>query len=395
MKLTPKTISAITLPQGKSEHVEWDDDLPAFGLRLRQGGARTWIYQYKVGKQNRKHTLGNATVLSPAHARTMATELHAKVRLGQDPSAEKIEGRVRAGETMGAILENYLVFKRAQLKPRSMVELERHLRKNCKPLHALQLVKIDRRAVAARISAVATDKGGPTANRVRAALSAFFVWCIGEGLLDANAVIGTNIHEENPRERVLSDHELKRIWDALGSDDYAQIIKMLMLTGARANEVGGLRWSEIVGDEIRLPSARTKNNRSHTIPITAAVREILDGCRRSDDVVFGRSQGFRGWAWAKERLDKRIKAAGGELEHWTTHDIRRTVATMMADKLAVAPHIIERVLGHASGLGRIHTTYNRADYEVPKRIALEKWSDYVLAMLSGKQPAKVVQLRGA
>ena len=67
---------------------------------------------------------------------------------------------------------------------------------------------------------------------------------------------------------------------------------------------------------------------------------------------------------------------------------------MMADKLGVVPHIIERVLGHASGLGRIHITYNRADYEVPKRIALEKWADYVLEIVSEKQPAKVVQLRG-
>jgi len=216
--------------------------------------------------------------------------MHAKVRLGQDPSAEKAEGRARAGETMAAILENYLVFKRAQLKPRSMVELERHLRKNCKPLHGLQLTKIDRRAIAARISAVATEKGGPTANRVRAALSAFLAWCIGEGLIDTNAVIGTNIHEENPRERVLSGHELKRIWEALGSDHYAQIIKMLVLTGARANEIGGLRWSEIVGDEIRLPPARTKNNSNRTIPITRDPRWLSlqwRCCFRSESGVSG------------------------------------------------------------------------------------------------------------
>jgi integrase len=395
MKLTQKTIDAITLPKGKSEHFEWDDDLPGFGLRLRRGGARTWIYQYKIAKQNRRITLGNATALSPARAREAAVEIHAKVRLGQDPSAEKAESRARAGETMGTILENYLTFQRGHLKPRSMVELERHLVKDCRSLHGLSLDKIDRRAVATKLSTIANEKGGPTANHVRAALSGFLAWCIREGLVDHNVVVGTNIQAQKSRERVLSDAELKRIWDALGADDYSTIVRLLMLTGQRANEIGALRWSEIAGDIIQLSPARTKNNRGHTIPITAAVRTILDDRHRTGDIVFGRSQGFRGWAWGKERLDERIKATGGELEHWTHHDLRRTMATRMAEVLNVAPHVIEAVLSHSGHKTGIHGTYNRAVYEPQKRIALEKWADHLAAIVSGKQPAKVVQLRGA
>src|SRR5262245_37610468 len=72
MKLTQKTVDAITLPKGKSEHSEWDDDLPGFGLRLRRGGARTWVYQYKIAKQNRRIALGNATALSCARARRLS-----------------------------------------------------------------------------------------------------------------------------------------------------------------------------------------------------------------------------------------------------------------------------------------------------------------------------------
>src|SRR5262249_49749887 len=159
--------------------------------------------------------------------------------------------------------------------------------KNCKSLHKLQLTKIDRRAVAALVSKVANEKGGPTANRVRAGLSGFFAWCMREGLLDHNVVIGTNVQPEESRERVLSDDELKQIWDALGSDDYSTIVRLLMLTGQRANEIGALRWSEIVGDKIQLPPQRTKNNRGHVIPITSTVQAILDGCQRTDDVVFG------------------------------------------------------------------------------------------------------------
>src|SRR5262249_17026980 len=146
---------------------------------------------------------------------------------------------------------------------------------------------------------------------------------------------------------------------------------------------------EIVGDKIQLPQARTKNNRGHTIPITAAVRNILDDRQRTSDVVFGRSQGFRGWAWAKERLDERLNTIGGELNHWTHHDLRRTMATRMAEALNIAPHVIEAVLSHSGHKTGVAGIYNRATYEPQKRIALEKWADYLAAIVSGKQPAKV------
>jgi len=145
MKLTQKTVVAITLPEGKSEHIEWD--LPGFGFRLRRGGARTWIYQYKIATQNRKITLGNPAALSPARARKAAVEIHAKVRLGHDPGVEKAEGRARAAETMDAVLQNFLTFKRGHLKPRSMIELERHLMKSCKSLHGFNWP----RSIAARL----------------------------------------------------------------------------------------------------------------------------------------------------------------------------------------------------------------------------------------------------
>jgi integrase len=258
------------------------------------------------------------------------------------------------------------------------------------------LARIDRRAIAGKISAISNEKGAPTANRVRAALSGFFAWCIREGLIDHNVVIGTNIQVERSRERVLSDTELRRIWNALGSDDdYSRIVKVLMLTGQRANEIGALRWPEIVGDKIQLPPARTKNNRGHIIPITAAVRAILDDCQRIGDAVFGRSQGFRGWAWGKERLDQRIKTAGGELEHWTHHDLRRSMATRMAELGIAPPHIIEAILNHSGHKTGVHGIYNRATYEPQKRIALQKWADHVEMLVSGKRPSIVVTLRGA
>ena len=168
MKLTQRTVDTLDLPKGKSEAIIFDEDLPGFGLRMRAGGKRSWVYQFKIGNQHRRMTLGSATALSPAKARETASKLHAQVRLGRDPSAEKVVSRARAAETMAAVLPSFLDYQRARLKPRSMVETERNLKKNAKPLHSLQLVKIDRRTIAGRVSAVASEKGGPTANRMRA-----------------------------------------------------------------------------------------------------------------------------------------------------------------------------------------------------------------------------------
>jgi hypothetical protein len=192
MKLTQKTVAALALPDGKAETIVFDQDLPGFGLRIRRGGTRTWIYQFKIGDQHRRVTLGSAAALTPTRARETAAELHAKVRLGRDPAGEKIEDRVRAAETMDAILPAYLARQRGHLRPRSYVECERHLLKNCKPLLCLPLTKIDRRTIAARISDLANKSGAVSANRARAALSAFFSWTMREGLLDNNPVIGTN-----------------------------------------------------------------------------------------------------------------------------------------------------------------------------------------------------------
>jgi integrase len=395
VKLTQKAVGALVLPAGKTEAIVFDDDLGGFGIRIRRGGARTWIYQYKLGSQHRRITLGSAAALSAVRARETAADLHAQVRLGRDPSGEKTESRARAAETVGATVQAYLDHKRKSLRPRSYTETERHLLKGCKPLHGLPLAKVDRRAVASRIAAIAARNGDVTANRTRASLAAFFAWCMREGLLDSNPVIGTNRQPEKSRERVLGDDELKMIWNALGSDDYSVIVKLLMTTGQRGDEIAALRWSEIVGDEIKLSGARTKNGRPHDIPLAPSVHALLEGRERGDEFVFGRRQGrpFRGWGVCKEALDQRIRDSGIKLEHWTHHDLRRTMATRLAET-GTAPHIIEAILNHVSGhKAGVHGIYNRANYEPQKRIALQKWADHVEALVSGKRKSSVVELR--
>jgi integrase len=396
MKLTQKAVAALALPRGKPEAIHFDDDVPGLALRLRAGGVARWIFQYRLGRRQRRITLGAVSAISPARVREIAGELHARVQLGNDPAASKAEERVRAVETMGATLEVYLAHQRTRLKPRSLVEIERHLRKHCRPLLGLRLDKIDRRAVAACIGVVARRNGPTTANRARASLHAFCAWAIREGFADSNPVAGTGKQPERSRERVLTDSELTVIWAATAdASDYSAVVRLLALTGMRASEVAGLRWSEVVGDQIVLAPERVKNKREFRLPIAPAVREILDARprRRGRDLIFGRRHDtpLRGWSVLKAGLDQRLGAA---VTGWTHHDLRRTCASRLGE-LGTPPHIVAAVLNHVSDFrGGVHGVYDRADYQAQMRHALTLWSEHLLAVVEGRPaPDRVVPLR--
>ena len=399
MKLTQVTVDTLKVPKGKAEAIYFDDEIGGFGLRLRAGGSARWIFEYKLGSKGRRLTLGAASALSAAQARKIAAELHITVRAGRDPAGERDAGRARAAETMGAALAAYLPYQQSRLRPRSYAEVERHLQKHWRPLHATSLTAIDRREVSARLAAIAEQNGPVQANRARASLQAFFAWAMREGLADGNPVAATGKRPERSRDRVLSPDELKAIWAATADEsDYGAVIRLLMLTGARLNEIAALRWSEVQDDRIVLPAARTKNARQHEIPLAAPARDILDGRPRrpSRDLIFGRrhARPLSGWTELKAGLDARIAIAGAPLPAWTHHDIRRSVATHMAE-IGVQPHIVEAVLNHVSGHKHgVAGIYNRATYEREKRQALDMWAERLLSVVEGRE-SKVVTLRGA
>ena len=167
----------------------------ASGYGCEVSGSRTFIVQYGLGGRQRRMTIGSAKILDAAKARLTARDLLAKVRLGQDPAADRAEARVRASdEPLGTVIDRFLARQERRLRRRSYVEARRYLGQYCKPLHPLPLARIGRQAVADRLGKIAKEHGAVSADRARAALSAFFTWAIGEGLCDANPVVGTNKH---------------------------------------------------------------------------------------------------------------------------------------------------------------------------------------------------------
>ena len=171
--------------------------------------------------------------------------------------------------------------------------VEYHLRVQSKSFHRLPLAQIDRRAIARLLAETGVSSGPFAANRLRASLMTFFTWCMREGLIDANVVIATNKnHEGGGRERVLTNDELRAVWTATsGGDQHSAVVRLLLLTGARRDEIGGLKWDEIDFDSaiISLPGERTKNSKPFDIPLAPATLTILEAQPRRDRAfVFGR-----------------------------------------------------------------------------------------------------------
>jgi integrase len=345
-------------------------------------------------------TLGSAASLKLEAARARAGEILAAVRAGRDPAGEKTEAKARAGDTFEPMMRRYLIHQKARLRPRSYTAAETYLLSHWKTLHGLSAARIDRRTIAARLSELAASSGPAAADRARATLSAFFVWAWREGIVEANPVAATNRHAiPKGRERVLSIGELAEVWRAAGNTAYGAILKLLILTGQRREEIGGLRWPEIdfAAQAIHLPAERVKNGKAHDVPLSEPALQVLRAADRRLDSGF--VFGIRGFSIPKRALDARMAAARQEagiepMKPWVLHDLRRSAATHMAE-IGVQPHIIEAVLNHTSGhKAGIAGVYNKAVYEREKRAALDMWAEHVMALIEGRANKVVVLQAG-
>jgi integrase len=393
MKITERSIQTLELETGQNDRIFFDDHIIGLGLRVRRvrkwngqlsnkEPLRSWIFQYRIGGRTRRIVIGPASGLKVQKVKEIAGDLAAKVRLGGDPATEKRIKVERAAHTLGALIQKYLTQHRSQLRPGSYRHIALHLETHAAPLHGLPVDAIDRKAIAERLNSIAGESGAVSANRVRSSMSAMFGWAMKEGLVTANPIIGTNKRAEKSRDRVLNDAELGKVWRALAADDYGTIVKLLILTGQRLGEIAALRWSEINFDRgvISLSGDRTKNGRPHEIPMSPTVRSLLK-VRPSNgrELVFGEGAGpYSGFSHRKVPLDKSIN-----IPPWTHHDLRRSVATGMAEN-GVQPHIIEAVLNHVSGhKGGIAGIYNRATYSAEKVQALMLWDKHINRITGG------------
>jgi hypothetical protein len=229
----------------------WDTDCAGFGAR-RQTRDVFFYLRYRLGGRQFMRRIGRlGSPWTPETARQIARVGLGEVAVGKHPTFAAPKGE---GETFGDLLPRFLDRKRGEQRPKTFAELARHLTLHAAPFHGLRLGEIDKRAIAQRLDEIETRNGGVTRNRVRVSLSAFWNWAGRQGLAEGNPVRGTETVKERRRDRVLSDPELGALWRALPSGAFGDILRLLVLTGQRRNEIAHLRWSEVdlAKDLIRL-----------------------------------------------------------------------------------------------------------------------------------------------
>jgi integrase len=401
MKLTKASIASAVLPSGKSEVIIFDDEMKGFGLRIRAGGKRTFIAQFRVGRKQSRFTIGDVAKIGIDAARAKAKTTLAKAQLGDDPQAEKAEERDQASKTFKSQIEIYIKVKEkrveaGKLKQKSFNDLCRHLRVLCAPLAEKPLKKIKQSEVAELWPTIAEANGPFASNRCRASLSGFFTWAMKAGLVEANLVIKTQAAtDEVKRQHKMTIEELFAAWHCAGEGDWGDIVRLLILTAQRRTEVGSMSWPEINAfvDAWTIPEDRAKNRSEHKIYLSCPASEILlRRARRNDsNFVFGRGKGgFSGYSKAKKALDKRmveylrtIHGKHYKLRPWRLHDIRRAISTELGH-FQYAPHVVDALLNHVSKRDKTSRTYNMSIYFEDTKAALIQWAEFVTKMVETK-----------
>jgi integrase len=246
------------------------------------------------------------------------------------------------------------------------------------PLHAKPVREIRRGEIAGLIRDVATARGSTSAMRTRAALSRFWGWMLASDMVEANVVAGTEGYSTPKRSRVLSDGELRALWQATAqTGDFSLILRVMLWTGCRRGEAGGMTWGELEDGRWTVMGERTKNHRPLVLPLPRQAVAALEAWPRffGRAHLFGRgTAGFQGWSKATARFS---------LEY-DLHDLRRTVETRMAG-LGIPKDHVNKILNHADG--PVTAAYDQWSYLPEKAAALQRWADELdrIASASGKE----------
>jgi len=378
-------------------------------LVVQPSGGMGWAFRYRDHGRPRKLTIGPYPAVGLAKARAEAARAKVSLAEGDDPGARKRAARAAKNATRSrddSVEKVIADFISLYAKPntRDWRETGRLLMQFAEAWKGRPLAAIGKAEIHRVLDGIVA-RGAPVgANRAFAQLRKMFRWAVSRGLLDRSPCDGIDPPSlEKSRDRVLDTEELRLVWraaDGLGFP-FGPIVKLLVLTGQRRSEVGGMEWREIDLDRATwtIPAARSKNKRQHVLPLSPEAVEIIKALPRfSGKFVFSPGETApSGYSRAKTRLDAHIKAlnAGEFISPWILHDIRRSVASGLAG-LGVNLPVIERLLNHVSGsFAGIVGVYQKYNFADEMRGALDRWGRHVEAIASGEMAANVVELAKA
>ena len=351
----------------------------------------------------RRLSLGRTTDVSLEQARQRANELTSAARGGRDLIGEEGEAKDAAASriTVQKLIDLYLR-RRVVGRLRTAKSIESRLKRTLSPILQRYASDICRRDMRAILDSIADQGQGREAEKRRQVCTAMFRWALSQDIVEADPTAGLTPYERGaPRERVLTLEEIELVWKWLETDalslEAADILKLELLTGARCGEISGLRAEEIDRQKWTwtLPAARSKNGRQRVTPIVGLAREMLE--QRLSGVDKG----------ALFLLDKGVVVSSAHIGHYlltrrmtlpiavfTSHDLRRTFATMLAE-MGITLDLVAAIVGHESGGKDTRTLvrhYVHTDMLERKAHALRAWDERLKGIVMGREPAKVVLL---
>jgi integrase len=386
-----------------------------FGVRVTQAGAKAFIINYRLGRDERRFTIGAWPDWTVIRALKHARALRQTIDRGQDPQAAKKAARAPAGTTIGDVLDDY-IRERARGRLRGADARESAFEQHVKPAIGNKgLGEITRDEIITMRQRIAKGAGPVMADRTFAYFRAAMRWFAnsqrGGDVFDVRKLsIGEPLTSSKDRERTrtLSAAEIRIIWPQLEqAGAFGALCQLLLLTGQRRGEVAGMSRAELIEDDLwEIPADRFKGKRPHAVPLSTAAAALVKkqleagGC----DYAFPSSAktAFTAFGKAKAALDAAVLGAMREqarergenpkkvepIPAWTLHDLRRSARTMLSE-IGVLYEVAERVIGHAQGA--LERTYNRFAYVAEKRDALEKLASHIAGLVDPKA-GNVVQL---
>jgi len=395
LKIGKATVDSATSAAG--ETLYWDTALKGFGLKVSASGNKTYLLQYRTGGRSsstQRYTIGrHGSPWTPSGARQEAERLLLIVANGGDPrAAEKERLRVEQDLAFAAYANRFLnEYGRRHWRPRTWLSAESNMRRYVIPVLGKKTIT----AIARSDLVVVFDRLPATSpalpRNIFALVRKLFAWALERGDINRSPFEG---YRSPPsvasRERVLSDEELAPIWAATAAvgEPFGVMVRLLLITGQRRNEVAAMDWSELNRRAATwsLPGARTKNARNHEIPLSLTAIGELDAIARSaiwpkSGPVFTTTgiTAVSGFSRMKRRLDAlaTLQNDGEPLAAWRLHDLRRTMATGL-QRLGIRFEVTEALLNHlSSARGGVAGVYQRHDWKEEKREAITAWGDHL------------------
>ncbi len=400
MKLTQRKIETLECPPEAKDALVFDDEQRGLGVRVTASGGKSYLAQYTFAGRKRRVPLGSCSAISLAAAREAVRLILGDVAKGKDPATERKEAALEAQRkaahealTLEALIGQWEALRLADKRERYASEAVRAIRYALAKSLKAPAADLDRAAVVRVLDNLAKDGKAAMASRTAAYGRACYHWAVKRGSLTVNPFQDLPLAPVAKRERVLSDGELAAVWKATaGPGSFNAIVRALMLTGQRREEVAGMTWDELKPDFATwtIPASRAKNGAAHIVPLSAHAQAVLRAAPRFEcdddgepELVFpGQRGAFNGFSKAKAALDE---ASG--VKDWRLHDLRRTMATGL-QRLGVRLEVTEAVLNHVAGSrAGIVGVYQRHSWADEKRAALSAWGDRVLGIVEGCEPA--------